>query len=373
VRTTDTAARLGGDEFAVVLEDVGSDIEAVAAARRVLDALLAPIRAGTEDVVVGASVGIAIATGDTEAGELLRNADVAMYRAKASGKGGSVVFEDEMYQALIDRRGFDGQLNHAIETGGLCLHYQPIVDLEDGRPVGVEALVRWDHPTRGLLAPDEFVGAAEESGLIIPLGKWVLDEACRQLAAWRAEGITDSDLYVSVNVSAGELLQPGHAAAVASALSRHGLPPSAVVLEITETVFVRDTELTGQRLDALKNLGVRLALDDFGTGYSSLAYLRRFPVDILKIDKSFIDDVAVARGDAALAHAIVDLAAALDLQTLAEGVEHADQVKRLRMIGCELAQGFFYGRPSPPGETAVLGRAPAPALPRPAVALGSRV
>jgi EAL domain-containing protein (putative c-di-GMP-specific phosphodiesterase class I) len=304
------------------------------------------LRAGTEEVITSASIGIALADGHTDAGELVRNADVAMYRAKASGKARYVVFANEMYQALLDRRGLDTQLRDAIQLGQLCLHYQPIVELLNAEPVGVEALVRWNHPERGLLAPDQFVPAAEESGLIVALGGWVLDAACRQLAEWRRCGVVNDSFTMSVNVSAPELLPATYAATVERTLARHDVPATSVVLEITETVFMHDTELTGRRLDALKQIGVRLALDDFGTGYSSLAYLRRFPVDILKIDKSFIDDIAGVGGDAALVHAIIELGAALDLQTLAEGVEHADQVDRLRAIGCQLAQGYFYARPA---------------------------
>jgi predicted signal transduction protein with EAL and GGDEF domain len=273
-------------------------------------------------VVVRASLGIAAADGGDGAEELLRNADLAMYHAKGAGKGTSRRFAPEMYEAVNDRVALEADLREALGRDELWLAYQPIVDLATDRIVGVEALARWQHPRRGAVPPARFVGVAEESGLVLPLGRRVLAEACRQAAAWRRDGA--GDLYIAVNISGRQLEHPGFVAEVGEVLRESGLPPHALLLEITEGVVMRDTAANLARLAELKALGVRLAIDDFGTGYSSLSYLQRFPVDVLKIDKSFVDGVHDGGSHEALARTIVALGRTLSLSTVAEGVERAD-------------------------------------------------
>jgi diguanylate cyclase (GGDEF)-like protein len=358
IRSSDTAARLGGDEFAVLLEDAGDGLDATTVAERILDDLRRPSTVDGHDVLANASIGIAGTTSGTEeAGELLRNADMAMYRAKSQGKGRFAFFEPEMHTALLERLELEAEMRRGIEAGEFRLHYQPIVTVDDGRVVGLEALVRWQHPVRGMVPPASFIPLAEESGLIVPLGRWVLGEACRYLRAWQEETPPPTPVYVSVNVSAHQLHQIGYAREVAEVLEATGLDPASLVLEITESVFMQDSEATLEKLAELRAVGVRLALDDFGTGYSSIGYLRRFPIDVLKIDKSFVDALGTQTQDASLADAIVAMGAALNIETLAEGVEDADQHDRLRALGCNFAQGYLFARPLEPSVlTALLAR-----------------
>ncbi|MDP8969355.1 MAG: EAL domain-containing protein [Actinomycetota bacterium] len=344
LREGDTVARLGGDEFAILLEP---PVDAVAASQivaRILKALRAPVRVQGSDVLVECSAGIAISGAHDDVGQLMRNADIAMYRAKDAGKGGSAVFEPTMRAALLERLELEAELRAALAGGELRLHYQPTVQLHTGRVVGVEALVRWAHPQRGLMPPAAFIPLAEEAGLIVPIGRWVLAEACRQARAWQ-DDLEDRPLSVAVNLSANQLQQTDVAGEVAGALAESALDPHHLVLEITESVLMQDGEDNVGRLRALKELGVRLALDDFGTGYSSLGYLKRFPLDVLKIDKIFVEAVAHGPDDVAFAHAIVSLCEILGMQTVAEGIEHPLQADRLRELGCELGQGYLFGRP----------------------------
>ncbi|HWZ57843.1 MAG TPA: EAL domain-containing protein [Gemmatimonadaceae bacterium] len=339
-RTHDTVARLGGDEFALLLEGVRDDAEALAIIDRVESAMRIPMSLDGKSVSVSASTGIARGGPESRAEELLRNADVAMYRAKARGGGTHAMFVPEMHAAVLDRLELEGDLRMAIAAQQFHLLYQPVVELASGRIVGVEALLRWQHHTRGLVMPGEFIPLAEESGLIIPLGRWVLNEACRQGARFGGPALS-----ISVNLSGRQLQHPGLTDDVVDALRRSGLPPDRLVLEITESVIMQDTESTLHKLRALKKLGIRLAIDDFGTGYSSLGYLQRFPIDILKLDKTFVDNVARGGTDAALARAIIALGDTLRLSTVAEGVEHAQQRDELLALGCELAQGYLFARP----------------------------
>jgi diguanylate cyclase (GGDEF)-like protein/PAS domain S-box-containing protein len=347
-RGCDTVARLGGDEFAVLLSVAARPEEATIVADRILGAFARPVALGAYTVRVGSSVGIASAGPGDGADELLRNADLAMYRAKARGKGVYEVFSAEMYEAMHDRIALEGDLRVALERDEFRLVYQPIVDLETERVVGVEALARWHHAERGVVPPARFIGIAESSGLILPLGRRVLDQACAQAAAWRRQGA--DDLHVAVNISGRQLQDPAFVADVAAALARAELAPEALLLEITEGVVMHDIEANLERLAALKALGVRLAIDDFGTGYSSLAYLQRFPVDVLKIDKSFVDGVHERGSDEALARTIVSMGRTLSLCTVAEGVEHAAQRDTLRALGCTLAQGYLFSRPAAPAD-----------------------
>jgi len=334
LRTGDTAARLGGDEFALLLEDVRGEREATAVADRVIEALRAPFELHGREVHVTASLGVVCGDGGGE--ELLRNADVAMYRAKAAGKGRWALFEPSMRAEVLERIELEADLQKALPRGELEVHYQPLVALADGSLEAFEALVRWRHPRRGLVMPLAFIPLAEETGLIVELGAWVLDRACHQAAAWKCA--------VSVNLSARQLEQPDLVELVAGALRRSGLRPDLLWLEITETVLMHDTEATIGRLEALKELGVRLAVDDFGTGYSSLRYLRRFPIDLLKMAKPFVDGLASREG-AALARTIVELGTSLGLRTVAEGIEGPRELAQLRRLGCELGQGYLFARP----------------------------
>ena len=348
-RTHDTVARLGGDEFALLLEGVRDDAEALAIIDRVESAMRLPMSLEGKAVSISASTGIARGGPDALAEELLRNADVAMYRAKARGGGAHAMFVPEMHAAVLDRLELEADLRMAIASQQFHLLYQPVVELASGRIVGVESLLRWHHHTRGLVTPNDFIPLAEESGLIIPLGRWVLNEACRQGALFGGPALS-----ISVNLSGRQLQYAGLTDDVVEALRSSGLPPDRLVLEITESVIMQDTEATLHKLEALKTLGIRLAIDDFGTGYSSLGYLQRFPIDILKLDKTFVDGVARGGTDAALARAIIALGDTLHLSTVAEGVEHAQQRDELLALGCELAQGYLFARPLDADAIAVL-------------------
>ena len=279
---------------------------------------------------------------------MLREADMALYAAKNAGKGCYRFFESSLHQAAVDRLEKRAALEKAIEAGELRVHYQPIVQMADGEMVGVEALVRWEHPTLGLVPPQEFIPLAEESGLVVPMGSWVLNQACADLARWQLLAAPGSvPMRVSVNVAARQLQSPTFLAMVDEALVRHGVDPSCLTLEITESALVNDSAPVVGRLDALHERGIALALDDFGTGYSSLSYLHRFPIDVLKIDRSFVRGMETTTDRTMILDAIVSLASSLDLRIVAEGVEHDSQAQRLRQLGCELAQGYLYSRPVP--------------------------
>jgi predicted signal transduction protein with EAL and GGDEF domain len=358
VRPADTAARLGGDEFAVLLEDIRSADDAAKVAERVLDALAMPFIVGGRETTIGASIGIALNTRTDDIDSLLRSADVAMYSVKETGRARYQLYATEMLTSVVDRVELGQQLRHAVENQELILHYQPMVDMGTGEIQGVEALIRWAHPTRGLLAPAEFLGVAEQTGAIFAIGEWVLDSACRQVREWNAK-FPKSTLRVSVNLSPTQILQAGIVEVVSSALARSGLDPSLLVLELTEAVMVQDTDLAATRLGQLKSLGVGLAIDDFGTGYSSLSYLRQLPFDILKIDKGFIDGVTQGETEPALTRAILHLANALNMITVAEGVEEAAQAGVLQDLGCRFAQGYLFARPLPVDQfEALLASAP---------------
>lgn len=354
-RGFDTVARLGGDEFAVLLEGLSAPDDAEVVAARVQAALAAPGAGAERDARAQASIGLAHATPGSTADDLLRNADTAMYAAKAAGKGRSALFEPGMHAVVVARRQLERDLRDALEDPeqpGFSLAYQPVVELAGGAVVGVEALFRWRHAERGPVSPAECIPVAEDSGLIVPLGSWVLREACRQLAAWlacpRAAALMGQrGIRVAVNVSGRQLEHPLFAQAVAAVLAEYGVPARHLTLEVTETAVMRDTARTIATLHALKSLGVEVALDDFGTGYSSLSYLQQFPVDVLKIDKRFVDGVARGGGEAALTRTIVALGQTLGLRTVAEGVETAEQREALAGLGCAFGQGYLFARPLP--------------------------
>jgi diguanylate cyclase (GGDEF)-like protein/PAS domain S-box-containing protein len=349
VRTTDTAARFGGDEFAILLEDVSDPAMAIDLAERIVRSFEMPISVVDKDLAVRPSIGIAVSGADAEeapsdADELIRNADAAMYICKRDGKGGYRVFEAAMHERVLERLELRVELQRAIDEGQFELHFQPVVRLHDGRVAGMEALVRWHHPTRGLVQPGQFIPLAEEMGLIVDLGRWVLNQACQQAARLSATGETGPEFSISVNLSVKQLQHPDVVADVRAALEVSGINPRMLVLEITETVMMADYELASRRLGQLKDLGVRIAMDDFGTGYSSLSYLSRFPVDILKMDRSFLASDASPQA-AGLAAAIVALGESLKLEVVAEGIELSGQYDSLRALGCDLGQGFFIARP----------------------------
>jgi diguanylate cyclase (GGDEF)-like protein len=350
LRRADTAARMGGDEFAVLLEDTTGTEEAVEVAERMIAALRRPFLLSGKEVFISTSLGIAVDTPGIECDQLLRNADLAMYTAKSLGKGRYEVFAPEMHVAAVERLDLEVDLRRARERNELRLHYQPIVSLHSGEMVGVEALVRWQHPERGLLPPGQFIELAEECGLIEQIGQWVLDEACAQTRRWQLEHPRVVPLTVSVNLSPRQLRDPKIVGDVADALERTGLPPATLTLEITEGAMMHDTEIALDHLHSLKGLGLRLAVDDFGTGYSSLSYLQRFPIDVLKIDQSFVQRIDLGPEESSLARAIVRLAQTLHLTAVAEGVENVEQGTLLRRLGCELAQGYYLSRPQEAGE-----------------------
>jgi diguanylate cyclase (GGDEF)-like protein/PAS domain S-box-containing protein len=346
LRTSDTAARLGGDEFAILIENTTNTDGAVLVAERIKDILHSSFSICGNEVFVGTSIGIATTvTGSENPDELLRNADTAMYMAKNQGKNRYVVFENEMHEALIKRVRLEADLRQAIEREEFVLHYQPIVDLRSERMIGMEALVRWNHPERGLIPPLEFIPVAEETNLIVPLGRWILDEACRQASAWQTQYNGESWLSITVNISGRQFQQNTFVKTVAATLAKSGLAPHSLILEITENTVLGNTEAMSKKLREIKDLGVRLAIDDFGTGYSSLGYLQRFPVDILKIDKSFIDKIDHGKEGAAVARAIITMGENLHLKTIAEGIETPEQIAALQNLGCELGQGYHFAKP----------------------------
>jgi diguanylate cyclase (GGDEF)-like protein len=347
LRDSDTVGRLGGDEFVMLVDSAGLDAAPELVAERILDVLRQPIQlpqSSHPPICVTASIGIA--TGRPScAEELMQDADLALYKAKAVGKDGYVKFESAMQTAAQDRMHLEMDLGEALQADQFFLVYQPMLDLVSEQVVGVEALLRWRHPSGETIPPDAFIPIAEESGLIVTIGRWVLDQACTQAAAWHEQGYP---LNISVNVSARQLERPEFIEEVRAALQDSGLEPATLTLEITETVLMRKPDTTAQLLGELKALGVRIAVDDFGTGYSSLAYLRQFPVDSLKIDRTFITNLAISSEAHALTHTLIQLGKALGLETLAEGVEQHGQVRQLQLEGCDLAQGFLFARPLTP-------------------------
>jgi diguanylate cyclase (GGDEF)-like protein len=343
IRATDTAARMGGDEFAILLEDATVE-QATLLGDRLLQLLRAPFGIDGQSLSIRISVGIAFATTTASPGDPLREADTAMYAAKAAGKDRCAVFEPVMHEAAVRRLRLKTDLELAVQRDDLTIEYQPIVDMTSGITTGIEALLRWRHREHGMISPAEFIPLAEETGLIVEIGRRVLDRACRQAADWQTlvPGLT-----MCVNLSVRQLQDPGLVGDVTVALERSGLPPDRLVLEITESVLMEDVDRSIRSLEVLKGLGVRLAIDDFGTGHSSLSYLRQLPVDILKIDRSFVSELGGAADGHAIVGVVVNLGQSLGLRTVAEGVEEPRQLAKLRAAGCDEAQGFLLARPMP--------------------------
>jgi diguanylate cyclase (GGDEF)-like protein len=341
VQREDVVARLGGDEFAVLVRrDSDAEQGAVELAERTLQAFLMPVAAGEKPLNISLSIGIAAKQhARTHAEELLRDADVAMYEAKEGGKRRFAVFTPAMRDSIVRRHDLKGELEQAIKTGDLIVQYQPIVDLSTGEAISVEALVRWNHAERGRIPPAEFIPLAEDTGLIVPLGRFVLEEACAQVSE------RHPDLQVQVNLSAIELEHPDLIKTITGVLERTGIAPGRLVLEVTETLLVKDAERGARTLQQLRDLGVHLALDDFGTGYSSLSYLRNLPLDTLKIAREFVEGLAFSDHDAAFVRLIVGLAKTVGLKVVAEGIETRAQLDMLREIGCDLGQGYYFAAP----------------------------
>ncbi|MGH2356761.1 MAG: putative bifunctional diguanylate cyclase/phosphodiesterase, partial [Candidatus Limnocylindria bacterium] len=345
VRDTDLVARLGGDEFAILTNDDAQLQRSRSMADRLVRDLRAPYVIGDHSVSVTASIGIASARDGADAQDVVRNADVAMYMAKANGKSGFAVFDPAMHAAIRERHELGAELQHAVERNQLRLVYQPIVELGSGRIAGLEALVRWEHPERGLIPPGQFIEIAEENGAILPIGRWVIRQACESTVRWQHEGLIPREMFLSVNASAREIQQTGFVGAVEETLAWAGLAARQLILEITETALLKATPGTVATLEALRKLGVRIAIDDFGTGYFSLSHLRQFPVDALKVASEFVQDSATGSRSSALAGAIVALSESLDIVTVAEGIEGAEQAQRMRSLGCTFGQGYFFARP----------------------------
>jgi len=349
VRAADTVARFGGDEFVVVCEDQTAGFEASLVAERIIEVLREPVVIEGQEIFLSASIGIAVADGTGGSDSLLRDADAAMYRAKEKGRARCEFFDATMRTEAIAHLETQSALHRAIERDELRVFYQPVVDLDTSVVVGVEALLRWDQPQHGLVSPASFVPLAEETGLIVPIGAWVVQETTAQLARWRAHD-WGSALTANVNLSARQLRQPDLIPTLMSALLDSGLEPGALCLELTETTFMEDAGSHRETLAGIRGLGVGLAIDDFGTGYSSLTYLKRFPVSVLKIDQAFVRGLGRDSSDTAIVKSVIDLAHALGLVVVAEGVETVDQVIHLRQLGCDQAQGYFFARPQPAAE-----------------------
>ena len=355
MRAEDTIGRLGGDEFVILLEDIEGEHEATTVAGQVAQALRAPILLDDQEIFVTVSIGVTLGTGREDRPEvLLREADVAMYRAKASGKNRHAVYRPEMAELSSQRLTLEGDLRRALEREELEVYYQPKVIIETGKIVGLEALIRWEHPERGLLLPAEFVPLAEETRLIVPLGRWVLEDACRQVKEWQQRYPSDPPLEVYVNLSARQFYDPDLVEQVAGVLQDTGLEASSLVLEITEGTAMEEAPSTMATLAALRGLGVKLAIDDFGTGYSSLSYLKRFPVDAIKIDHAIVEGLGHDRGDSAIVSATITLAHALGLEVIAEGVETIEEAAELRALGCDFGQGYYWWTPHHAVEVAAI-------------------
>lgn len=344
-RSGDLVARLGGDEFVVLLSELEKTEDAVQIAERIQENLKLPFKIGGREIFISASIGIALSTsGHARADDMLRDADIAMYRAKAKGRAGYQIFDAVMGEQAARQLSLETEMRHALERGEFELHYQPIIDLKSEKPTGFESLVRWRHPTRGMIPPLDFIAAAEENNFILPLGRWILEESCRQMQRWR-QTLSAEDLTVSVNLSSKQFAQPDLVAQVAVALEKSELSPRCLKLEITESHIMENSEQAIQTISELRRLGVDLSLDDFGTGYSSLSYLHRLPASFLKIDRSFVSRMTDSEENAEIVSTIIKLARSLKMKTIAEGIENAEQFRRLKEMNCDYGQGYLFSKP----------------------------
>ena len=342
----DTIARLGGDEFTILIDEIRNVSDPIRVAERIQREISAPFILGNQEIAITASIGIACSNAAYSAAhDLLRDADIAMYRAKVLGKARYEIFDRTMHAAAVARLNFEADLRHAVDRGEFCVHYQPIVSVSDERIVGLEALVRWQHPTRGLLPPEQFIPLAEETGLIVPIGEYVLREACRQIRVWTESFPNDPPLTVSVNLSAKQFIRPDLISRIRRILGETGADPQQIKLELTESAAMENAEHTKRLLSEFKQIGFQLAIDDFGTGYSSLIYLRRFPIDTLKIDRSFVSRMDANSENLEIVRTILELARNLNMDVVAEGAETAADVHHLKDLRCDYAQGFFFSKP----------------------------
>jgi diguanylate cyclase (GGDEF)-like protein/PAS domain S-box-containing protein len=347
VRPGDTVARLGGDEFAVILEHIESDSDAAWIAERIKAELAEPVILRGKEIFIGASVGIATSSSEYEhLDDLLAKADIAMYMAKSRGKGNHVHFDPEMHESILRQIALEEDLRNALAEDQLVVYYQPIHDLDSSRIVSFEALVRWIHPKEGLLGPNDFIPMAEQTGIIVDIGRWVLEQACIQLCEWQVNYTKERPLTMSVNLSGRQLQDPNLIDEVSEIIKRTGINPRHLTLEMTESMLLADADTIVLQLERLRNLGVKLAIDDFGTGYSSLSYLQHFPVDVLKIDRSFVKGLGTAEQDLALVQAIMSLGSVMNLETVAEGIENPEELEELQKIGCHLGQGYLFAKPA---------------------------
>jgi len=355
LRQEDLVARLGGDEFVVLLSNLAEPHTATQVAERILNSFVLPIRLREQDIFVSFSIGIILehsTYGNTE--ELLRDADIAMYQAKALGKEQYQIFEPSMYQTVCHRLQLETDLRKAIQHNEFVLHYQPIVELDTSKIVGAEALIRWHHPTQGLISPDQFIPIAEETGFILKLGRWALKEACYQLCYWQKQQVVNASFFVSVNVSAYQFAQPDFGKQIDEILVETQLDPQCLKLEITETVIIQNFTSAADAICSLHERSIQFSIDDFGTGYSSLSYLHSFPVENLKIDRSFIQRLHQEKSNLALLTAIVQIAKTMEMNLIAEGIETSEQLIQLKLLGCQFGQGYLFSRPIPPEEIANL-------------------
>jgi diguanylate cyclase (GGDEF)-like protein len=355
LRLEDTVARLGGDEFGILLENIGDISDAGRIAERIQEKLATPVNLSGYEVYTSVSIGIvdsASAYGLPD--YMLRSADMAMYRAKASGKARYEMFDRRMHAHALARLQTETDLRRALERGEFAVHYQPVISLRDGRICGMEALLRWNHPERGLIAPGEFIPVAEETGLIIPIGRWVLEAACKQLRAWHEHQLPGDPLSVGVNLSVKQIAQSDLVEHVGQVLRDTGIPPRCLKLEVTESVIVENPKAASDVLSELKSLGIELHMDDFGTGYSSLSYITQLPIDAIKIDRSFVNEIDAMDRHFQLVKTIITLAQGLDLDAVAEGVTTKAQLTALRELGCEFAQGFYFSPAVEPGAATAL-------------------
>jgi diguanylate cyclase (GGDEF)-like protein len=345
LRPVDTLARFGGDEFAILLSGMSDATDAVRVAKRIQDELSQPFVLDKNSAFATASIGIALSSsGYDRADDILRDADIAMYRAKENGKARYELFDHGMHARAVSRLQLESDLRHAIEQKEFCVYYQPIICLQTGRLSGLEALVRWNHPRRGIVSPADFIPVAEETGLIVPIGQWVLNEACAQVRKWQLDSPSHRSLSLSVNLSARQVAQPDLLERIKDALAASKLSAHCLKLEITESVVMENAEAAALMFKQLRSLGVQLSIDDFGTGYSSLSYLHRFPLNYLKIDRSFVMRLTTDN-DNAIVRTISTLARNLGMEVIAEGVETEEQYQQLKVLGCEYAQGYLFSRP----------------------------
>lgn len=350
LRPGDTVARFGGDEFAVLAEDISNERDAIRVAERIAEALTRPFVLRGREHFASASIGIAIGAGAEEPGALMSDADAALYRAKERGRGGYEIFDEVMRSRVVDHMQTENDLRRALQRSELELHFQPIIRLSDQATVILEALLRWRHPARGLLPPAAFIPVAEESRLIVPIGRWAIEQACLRAAAWQALDPDGHPIGVAVNLSARQLTDPELLRTVRGAVDRSGIDPSTLRLELTESTLLEEVEAPEEALAALRGLGVRLILDDFGTGFSSLGYLKRLPLAGIKLDRAFVENLSDGGDDAAIVRAVTEMATSLGLDVCAEGVETLEQLEAVRSLGCSHAQGFHLGRPVAAGQ-----------------------